>query len=109
MPQFAVITRTFRILNPIEIKSDLKLTRRLNKNETREPFADRVYDAAKAYLVEAPSAYAAMRRVERMARERNIELIIHRAIEVAEALAPGPGLLGNGSPLMPTKKPSPRK
>jgi hypothetical protein len=104
MPQFAVITRTFRVLDPIEIKSDLKLTTRLKKKETRDPFADRVYDVAKAYLVEAPSARAAMRRVERLAQERNIELIIHRAIEVAETLGPGPGLLGKSSPPIATKK-----
>lgn len=79
MPQFAVITRSFRILSPTEV-TPASAPVRLNfgRHDTRRC----VFDEPKAYLVAAVDAAAAMNLVKSFAASENIALMVHRAIEV---------------------------
>lgn len=82
MPQFAVITRSFRVLTPSEHDADV----RMSSGPRRNP-RNCVFDKPKAFLVTASDADAAMSLVKRCATSKGIELIVHRAVEVSETLS----------------------
>jgi hypothetical protein len=86
MPQFAVITRSFRPSTSSERALDLEIALPVRlRPRHREP-SEYIVGPARAYLIEADDARAAMRRVENLAAERGEQLMIHRAVEVAETL-----------------------
>lgn len=91
MPQFAVITRSFRRLAPSEPEADVPAIR---MNFERRQTTRCIFEKPKAYLIDAADANAAMSLVQRFAASAGIELIVHRAVEVCEVL-PCAGELGS--------------
>ena len=83
MPQFAVITRSFRRLAPLEAADGVPVVR---MNFERRKTTRCVFEKPKAYLIGAADADAAMSLVKRFAASAGIELIVHRAVEVCQAL-----------------------
>ncbi|HXU48798.1 MAG TPA: hypothetical protein VN727_07105 [Candidatus Binatia bacterium] len=84
MPQFAVITRSFRRLAASEPAGDFPAIR-MNL-EQRSQSVRCVFEKPQAYLISAADAGAAMSLVQRFASSVGIELIVHRAVEVCCAL-----------------------
>lgn len=84
MPQFAVITRSFRRLAASEPEGDVPVVR-MNLDRRRQS-ARCVFEKPKAYLISAADADAAMSLVQRFANSEGIEIIVHRAVEVCHAL-----------------------
>lgn len=91
MPQFAVITRPFRVLATNEDKGAAKTVQMsLGTNRKR---TNCVFEKPKAYLVSAVDAGAAITIVQRIAMSTGIDLIVHRAIEVCGTIRLGEPLL----------------
>lgn len=79
MPQFAVITRSFRVLTPPEATAaSAPIRSSLGRRDMRRC----IFDEPKAYLVDAVDSAAAMNLVKSFAASEGIELMVHRAIEV---------------------------
>jgi len=79
VPQFAVITRPFRILTPSEAtEASAPIRTNFGRNDTRRC----VFDEQKAYIVTAVDAGAAINLVKSFAASEGIPLIVHRAVEV---------------------------
>lgn len=84
MPQFAVIARSFRRLAASEHAGDVAVIR-MNLDRRRQS-ARCIFEKPKAYLISAADADAAMSLVQRFASSVDLELIVHRAVEVCHAL-----------------------
>jgi hypothetical protein len=79
VPQFAVITRSFRVLTPAEaMPASAPIRLNFGRHDTRRC----VFDEPKAYLVAAADAVAAVNLVKSFAASENIPIMVHRAIEV---------------------------
>jgi hypothetical protein len=84
MPQFAVITRSFRRLAASEHAGDVAVIR-MNLDR-RHQSARCIFEKPKAYLISAADADAAMSLVQRFANSIGLDLIVHRAVEVCDSI-----------------------
>jgi hypothetical protein len=87
MPQFAVIARSYRPTNTSERSLDLETNPPPRLRLRKHGDGECIFETPKAYLVEAETAQAAMRRIEAFAAQREIQMMVHRAVEVAENLS----------------------
>lgn len=83
MPQFAVIASPFRRLSLSEAEAGGRVIR---MNFEKRKTTRCLFEKPKAYLVNAVDSDAAMSLVQRFARSAEIELVVHRAVEVCETL-----------------------
>ena len=91
MPQFAVVTRSFRVVSELDPERKSAVQINLGGSPDRGP-RNCLFESPKVYLVYAQSSEQAMRRVKRFAEKKALQLIIHRAIEVSGTLVLWPSL-----------------
>jgi hypothetical protein len=90
VPQFAVVTRSFRIVSDLD--PERKSAVQINLGSPDRGPRNCLFESPKVYLVHAQSSEQAMRRVKRFAEKKAMQLIIHRAIEVSGTLVFWPSL-----------------